>query len=116
MGQAFDRDGRVLGEAEGATKREVFEKLSEQHPDADRIDIRTRREGFASVKDAQVLTGERMLQYFKYEHLPPALQAISKPFGDLAVHIVHTLPPNPERTVALRKLVEAKDCAVRAAL
>jgi hypothetical protein len=57
-----------------------------------------------------------MLQFFAYEHLPPRLQTFSKPFGDLAHFIVDTLPRNPERTVALRKLLEAKDCAVRAEL
>lgn len=57
-----------------------------------------------------------MLQFFKYEHLPAHLQAISKPFGELAENIVATLPRNPERTVALRKLLEAKDCAVRSLL
>ena len=57
-----------------------------------------------------------MLQFFAYEHLPEHLQAVSKPFGELAEHIVNTLPMNPERTVALRKLMEAKDCAVRALL
>ena len=57
-----------------------------------------------------------LLQFFVYEHLPPHLQAVSKPFGDLARQIVDTLPQNPERTTALRKLLEAKDCAVRAIL
>jgi hypothetical protein len=46
---------------------------------------------------------EPLLQFFAYEHLKPELQEISKPFGDLAQHIVSTLPRNPERTVALRK-------------
>lgn len=55
-----------------------------------------------------------ILQFFAYAHLPPHLQAVSKPFGDLAHQIVDTLPRNPERTVALRKLLEAKDAAVRA--
>jgi hypothetical protein len=57
-----------------------------------------------------------LLQFFAYEHLPEKLQAVSKPFGDLARTIVETLPSNPERTTALRKLLEAKDCAVRALL
>ena len=57
---------------------------------------------------------EHILQFFAYSHLPPHLQAVSKPFGDLAQQIVDTLPRNPERTVALRKLMEAKDAAVRA--
>jgi hypothetical protein len=57
---------------------------------------------------------EHISQFFAYAHLPPHLQAVSKPFGDLAEQIVTTLPRNPERTVALRKLLEAKDAAVRA--
>jgi hypothetical protein len=57
-----------------------------------------------------------MLQFFEYKHLPEHLQSVSKPFGELAKQIVETLPSNPERTVALRKLLEAKDCAVRALL
>lgn len=57
-----------------------------------------------------------MLQFFAYAHLPAGLQAISKPFGDLAEQMVQTLPRNPERSAGLRKLLEAKDCAVRAQL
>lgn len=56
---------------------------------------------------------DRMLQWFKFEHLPPHLQDVSKPFCVLARHVVDTLPRNAERTTALRKLLEAKDCAVR---
>lgn len=59
---------------------------------------------------------EPMLQFFAYGHLPERLQDISKPFGDLAQHMVMTLPRNPERSAGLRKLLEAKDCAVRAQL
>lgn len=59
---------------------------------------------------------DRMLQFFKYSHLPTNLQLVSKPFGDLAQSLVDTLPHNPERTVALRKLLESKDCAVRSLL
>lgn len=57
-----------------------------------------------------------LLQFFTFEHLPEHLQAVSKPFCDLANQMVETLPSNPERTAALRKLLEAKDCAVRALL
>ena len=59
---------------------------------------------------------ERMMKWFAYTHLPEKLQAVSAPFGDLASHVVNTIEPGPERTVALRKLLEAKDAAVRAAL
>lgn len=57
-----------------------------------------------------------LLQFFEYEHLPASLQEVSKPFGDLARLMASTLPVNPESTTALRKLLEAKDCAVRALL
>ncbi len=59
---------------------------------------------------------EHIEQFFAWGHLPPHLQSVSKPFADLATAIVSTLPRNPERTVALRKLLEAKDAAVRAKL
>lgn len=59
---------------------------------------------------------EPIMQFFAYSHLPEHLQKMSRPFGQMAEHIVDTLPRNPERTVALRKLLEAKDAAVRAAL
>lgn len=71
---------------------------------------------------------EHIMQFFAFEHLPEKLQAVSKPFCELARLIVaqgempagtsiqFPLPRNPERTVALRKLLEAKDAAVRAAI
>ena len=59
---------------------------------------------------------EPILQFFAYDHLPPHLAVISKEFGVLAHTVVAELPRNPERTVALRKLLEAKDAAVRARL
>jgi hypothetical protein len=59
---------------------------------------------------------EPILQFFSYEHLPANLGAVSAPFCVLAHKLVEELPRNPERTVALRKLLEAKDAAVRARL
>lgn len=59
---------------------------------------------------------EPILQFFSYGHLPPAMQQVSRPFCELAQLIAEKLPRNPERTVALRKLLEAKDAAVRAAI
>lgn len=55
-----------------------------------------------------------LMQYFRFDHLPTGLQEISRPFAELARTLVTLLPNNPERTTALRKLLEAKDCAVRA--
>lgn len=57
-----------------------------------------------------------LLQHFRWKHLPEHLQKVSKPFGQLAARLVRELPRSPERTAALRKLLEAKDCAVRAAI
>lgn len=62
---------------------------------------------------------DQIMQFFAYDHLPPALQKVSAAFCELAKAITHPetgLPRNPERTVALRKLLEAKDAAVRAHL
>ena len=58
-----------------------------------------------------------LIQFFAYEHLPENLQKISKPFAELAQAIdIESRNDNPEKRMALRKLLEAKDCAVRAAL
>lgn len=59
---------------------------------------------------------ERMLKWFRYTHLSTELQLLSIPFATLADFIVENTMVGPERTVALRKLLEAKDAAVRARL
>lgn len=58
---------------------------------------------------------EALLKFFKWEHLPPKLQEVSKPFAELAQQMAQKLD-GPELTVGLRKLLEAKDAMVRAAL
>lgn len=57
---------------------------------------------------------DKILRYFHYKHLPPSLQSTSREFCRVARFIIDTCPRTPERTVALRKLLESKDCAVRA--
>ena len=57
---------------------------------------------------------ERMLKWFEYQHLPEHLQEVSRPFWNLATTLCDRVEAGPERTVALRKLLEAKDAAVRA--
>lgn len=59
---------------------------------------------------------ERMMKWFEFGHLPDHLQAVSSKFWDAACAITAMVDPGPERTVALRKLLEAKDAAVRAKL
>lgn len=55
-------------------------------------------------------------KYFAYAHLPEHLQAVSKPVGELAAQMEEQLPDGPEKSAGMRKLLEAKDCFVRAAL
>jgi hypothetical protein len=57
-----------------------------------------------------------LLQFFEFAHLREELQSVSKPFYSLAHSLASSLPRNSESTTALRKLLEAKDCAVRAML
>ena len=57
-----------------------------------------------------------LLGFFTYEHLPEHLQAISRPCAEMAVQMATDLPDGPELTAGLRKLLEAKDCFVRALL
>lgn len=69
-----------------------------------------------TTPDGRLRDKEHIEQFFAFAHLPPAMQEVSRPFGELAARIIDNLPRNPERTVALRKLLEAKDAAVRAAI
>ena len=57
-----------------------------------------------------------VLNFFEYQHLPSHLQEISRPFAELAQQVAGRAPDNQETTIALRKLLEAKDAAVRAGL
>ena len=55
-------------------------------------------------------------KWFSFEHLPPKLQEVSKPFYELAKQMEDSLPDGPEKSAGMRKLLEAKDCMVRAKL
>jgi len=57
-----------------------------------------------------------IMQFFAFDHLPENLRQVSQPFCELATLTAILLPDNAERAAALRKLLEAKDCAVRAVL
>jgi hypothetical protein len=58
-----------------------------------------------------------LLAFFEYDHLPPSLAEVSKPLCDVAHSMAdNTLLSGPELATGLRKLLEAKDCFVRAAL
>lgn len=102
-------------------------KLIADDMDGEPVDLAIKQSGAlaiifqnATLRDAsaqrQAADVEPILKFFAFEHLPEHLQSISKNFSMLAHGIIHTLPRNAERSVALRKLLEAKDAAVRAAL
>lgn len=59
---------------------------------------------------------KQILSHFSYDHLPERLQEASKPVCELAHQMARDLPEGPELTTGLRKLLEAKDCFVRAVL
>ncbi len=57
-----------------------------------------------------------ILKYFEWKHLPPHLQLVSEPIHTIALQMDANLPDSAEKSAGLRKLLEAKDCFVRAAL
>lgn len=69
-----------------------------------------------STPPASACGASRLLEFFAFTHLPAHLQAVSKPCGELAVMMADMLPMDPETMAGLRKLLEAKDCFVRASL
>lgn len=74
----------------------------------------------AEKKEANALAArkkeEPALIFFEYDHLPPALQQISKPFHTMAHHLVNELPNNEQRHLGILKLLDSKDASVRARL
>jgi hypothetical protein len=74
------------------------------------------------MTDLADLTADRhpnvkaIARYFAFDHLPGHLQATSAPCAELAAEMIRQLPDGPELTTGLRKLLEAKDCFVRAAI
>ena len=59
---------------------------------------------------------EALLDFFDYDHLAEPMRGVSEQFSRLAGSIAIDIPDSAEKTTALRKLLEAKDCAVRAVL
>lgn len=66
-----------------------------------------------SKEDTETLNKYPVLRFFQHNHLPGRLQDIARPFRDLAWTMANYLPYDPETSTALRKLLEAKDAAVR---
>jgi hypothetical protein len=58
----------------------------------------------------------QILRHFEYKHLPPDLADVSMEANRLAWSMARLIRTGPELTAGLRKLLEAKDCFVRAAI
>lgn len=103
--------------AEQRMKDTIFQNVVRTMAVALGLEVKVR--GAATVEAAPAPTPtdgprDHIMQFFGYAHLPPHLQEVSKQFAILAERIEATVPRNPERTVAIRKLLEGKDAAVRA--
>lgn len=90
------------------------------HDDQDAMRERAARQRAEAAQKAQQaplrVPEDPLLRWFAYAHLPDKLQAVSRIYHDAAHATVAAVPASAERTVALRKLLEAKDAAVRAAI
>ncbi len=97
------------------TEKEVANaKLAQQK-------LNDRREKAQEDRDRDIALSKKLhdefdLQYFSSVHLKKPFKTIAKPFDDVAKFVIAFLPASKERNRVLRKLLEAKDCAVRANL
>lgn len=95
------------------TNNVVFAKLThwpESTPIVDNLLTGIRESG----DFAERWQGEELLKHFGYAGLPEGVaRETGRAFCHLAYSLVRTLPRTPERTVALRKLVEGMDAALR---
>lgn len=107
----FEPLPRAGAEAAPAMRTRAGDRLAPGPPTPAMRDSRTMGPILPKVAPAE----EPIMRYFEYDHLPAYLQEVSQPFKTLADFMM-TLPRCAERTAGLRKLLEAKDCAVRAAL
>jgi hypothetical protein len=92
--------------AEIAAKRQQQE-VQEEKPETKVPEVLSKEEKRAADQ-------EHIMQYFAFEMLREPIRAVAEAFYNLANAIEQNLPRNPERTVALRKLLESKDAAIRA--
>lgn len=106
------------------SKKKLPIELGEEHQEAkstNKVELPTLREQLERIRELESQeqaehVQNHLLKFFKYDHLPDHLQLTNKVFANVAVFIDEELPKCAESTAALRKLLEAKDCAVRAKL
>lgn len=71
---------------------------------------------FLKEDEYKNMNDNSIMRFFEYDHLPEQLQKISAPICDLAQELNRNMPESDEKEAGLRKLLEAKDCMVRASL
>lgn len=105
-----------LGEVtpEQAVAARIAEWTTEDSPELEVADDRTLSGSTPEPKLHPAV--EQILRWFQSSHLSVDLQWVANPCGELAEQMAHSLPSDPELTAGLRKLLEAKDCFVRAKL
>lgn len=108
-----------LADALGCSKAHIFEiERGKSSPTFDKIQqiatIFTIPLSFFSTNQDINMKQNEIMKFFEYEHLPGYLKEASKQFALLAEWMSLNLPDNAEKSAGLRKLLEAKDCAVRA--
>lgn len=96
------------------TRRRVDIPFTEEQMRSAFIPLSVARQRRTTKKELPM--GNHIMKYFEYAHLPEHLQEVSKPIGELAKTMDASLPDGPEKSAGLRKLLEAKDCLVRAKL
>jgi hypothetical protein len=94
------------------------QKMQEALSRSEKRKLRSERNKGAKMNEtSQSLNAtNRMMQYFKYDHLPERLKPVSQACCELAQKMAESLPEGAEKTAGLRKLLEAKDCFVRTLL
>ena len=112
---ACGENAAAMGHVQDAMNALDIRRMRRDEAGVEGLHVATEDEGVDQIHPSQ----QELLGFFGYEHLPAHLQAISRPFHALAHRIAwkhRDSAHGAEVTVALRKLLEAKDAAVRAAL
>lgn len=61
------------------------------------------------------MPNSQIMKYFLYEDMPKRQRDVIEPICKLARQYDYVLPDSAEKSAGLRKLLEAKDCMLRAA-
>lgn len=120
MGQAFDRDGNVLGEANGATKAEVLAQLERNHPDAEAIIIQKLKDKMRSGPGIEAEARSRAYIDKPFAYHKPSddgfkkITELRQAFSAVKASIEANCPPSRQTSVAITELETAAMWAIKA--